>query len=886
MKLIGKTLAHYKVTDQIGSGGMGEVYRAHDTKLDRQVAIKIVPDALSHEPERLTRFEREAKLLASLNHPHIATIFGLEKDDGRHFIVMELIEGEDLGERLRRGRLDVKEAIRIGAQVADALAAAHDQGIVHRDLKPANIKLNENGDAKVLDFGLAKATEGDPGDSRISQSPTVTAGGTTQGVILGTAAYMSPEQARGKPVDKRTDVWAFGCVLHEMLTGHLTFAGETVSDTIARILEREPDWSALPDSTPRRVRRLLERCLAKDMKRRLRDISDVRVELEDTLSETDASDMTVVSRRESQSGNRRGLALGLLIGAVVTAIAMTLSGRDEAVTGSPVTHASFTVPEDVEPAADADVQISPDGRMIAFQAYAGEPTVLYVRDLSETTSRLLLDGGARAPFFSPDGKWIACIRSASPRNELVRVPVGGGTARVLCDLEGIGPGVWSENGNIVIPITVEGGLSVVSAAGDGTRQLTRPDTASGEFGHWSPWILPDNDHVLFTAWKTNLDDAVIKVVSIKTGETRVILNNGLRPMYMPTGHLLYTLRTSLVAVPFDLETLTASGEPVPVMDPAPVDVTSGMVEAFVSQNGTLVYQQANEYKAKLQWLGLDGSVEDILPVEHDFDAIDISPDGDRIVTDIDKDGNSDIYVIDVNNKTMLPITFDGLNNGPIFSPDGKSISFQTMRRGPFEVFTKSANGSGEARPLFELDTGEAWPIQWYPDGSRLLVSRWPFDTGVDIYTYEPSTGKHESIVQSPFSDYNASVSPNGKWLTYESRIDGQRSIFLVSSDLTGPRLSVGPAGAAGVRWSPNSEALYFWIGEDIHRVHVQTDPSLVVGESEVVVPARQHGGRVGDYDIHPDGKRFAAVVNPPNDRSIYLTFNWFNELNRLVPIAD
>ncbi|HLE69052.1 MAG TPA: serine/threonine-protein kinase, partial [Vicinamibacteria bacterium] len=581
----GTRLGPYEIASPLGAGGMGEVFRARDTKLNRDVAIKVLPTAFAQDAERVARFRREAQLLASLNHPNIAAIYGLEESDGVLALALELVEGEDLAERLTRDAIPVDEAVAIAKQIAEGLEAAHEKGIVHRDLKPANLKLTKDGTVKILDFGLAKAYEGEPTtDGALSQSPTMSRQMTEAGVIFGTAAYMSPEQARGGTVDKRADIWAFGVVLFEMLTGKRLFTGETVSDTLAAVLRQEIDWKALPASTPPGLRRLLERCLDRDAKKRLRDIGEARVALEERLGTRD----TV----RTSSGMR---ALPWFLLALVSALALWALWRPAPQPAPPLRlsaelGAAASLATDWGPAAI----LSPDGRLLAFVASpgTGERPLLHLRRLEQLDAAPLAGTeGARDPFFSPDGEWIAFFADG----KLKKVSVSGGAAVTLCDAADERGGTWAEDGTIFF--TAGGqpgvGLSRVSSAGGTPQTLTTPDAASQERTHRWPQALPGGKAVLYTAGSTrgNYEDASLVVHSLASDTRKVLHRGGYHGRYLPSGHLVFIHEGTLFAARLDLDRLELTGQPVPVLAGVSANPDNAGAQFAFSQDGTLVYQR-------------------------------------------------------------------------------------------------------------------------------------------------------------------------------------------------------------------------------------------------------------------------------------------------------
>ncbi len=574
--LIGRTLGHYRVTAKIGEGGMGEVYRANDERLDRDVAIKVLPEAVAGDADRLARFEREAKVLASLNHPNIAALYGLEEHDGRNILVMELVDGEDLSAHIARGAIPVEEALPIALQIAGALEAAHEQGVIHRDLKPANVKVRPDGTVKVLDFGLAKVFEPEGGDPDQSRSPTLTARATQMGVILGTAAYMAPEQARGKPVDKRADIWAFGCVLYEMLVGRRVFEGEDVSLTLAEVMKSQPEWSGLPAATSRPIRRLLRRCLEKDPHRRLRDIGDARIELDDAGQEP----ALAAERRPVRVVRWLPWAVAMVLAGTLLWLLNTVGERPL----EPGLSRRFSLTSEELFGFRPVIALSPDGRHLAYVGRPyGERERLFVFDLHDGTLRdLASTRGANYPFFSPDGGSLAFFAEG----QLRKADLEGGPSQAICDIPDFFGGSWTTTGKIVYG-TPNAGLFVVSTSGGVPRPLTAPPE-NGTVSHRWPHVLPDGDGVLFTVWnQEETRKPSIGWASLATGQKKVVRAAGSRPILFGERYLVYANDGVLTGVDFDPKSATVRGEPVPLVDVVFMEI-DGYAPYGVSDDGLLV----------------------------------------------------------------------------------------------------------------------------------------------------------------------------------------------------------------------------------------------------------------------------------------------------------
>ena len=683
---LGTTLGPYQVTAKIGEGGMGEVYQARDTKLDRDVALKVLPEAFTSDPYRLARFEREAKVLASLNHPNIGSIYGLEEAEGVKALVLELVEGPTLADRIARGPIPLDEALPIAKQIAEALEAAHEQGVIHRDLKPANVKVREDGTVKVLDFGLAKAFQPNATDASVSASPTIsrTAAATQMGMVIGTAAYMSPEQAKGKVIDKRADIWAFGCVLFEMLTGTRVFVAGDVSDTLAYVLTKEIDWTTLPAETPPALGHLLRRCLERDPKRRLRDIGDAWLELEDPLV-LPTSEATrrppLVPRPRVWQRPVPALAIALLLAGVAGLVGVWSVVRPPA--GSLARFVINTPPDGPLTTANPspEVAISPDGARIVYLSGSGVNNTwqLYVRSVEQLDATLLrgTEGGGYAPFFSPDGASVG-FRDGTT---LKQVSVLGGPALTIADVGGGVRGAsWGRDDSIVFATGNSNGLLRIPSVGGEPEVLTTVDPEQGETAHRWPEVLPNGKGVLFTAWSGTDEGSRIAVVSTETGQVTYLLTGGSNPHYSPTGHLVYAVGGTLRAVGFDAERLElTSDNPVPVVE----NVTtkpSGAASFSVADNGSLVYVLGGGGAAgpqrSLVWVDREGGETPLDSPLRGYRRPRVSPDGTRVAVDVFIGGNGDIWIHDLRRGTEAILTTDpAVDDAPLWTPEGDRVVF-------------------------------------------------------------------------------------------------------------------------------------------------------------------------------------------------------------------
>jgi eukaryotic-like serine/threonine-protein kinase len=768
---------------------MGEVYRARDTKLNRDVAVKVLPGAFALDADRLSRFKREAQVLASLDHPNIGAIYGFEDSEGVQALVLQLVEGPTLADRIAQGPMPLEETLPIARQVAEALEAAHEKGVIHRDLKPANVKVTPDGTVKVLDFGLAKLleTEGGVASSQtrayspgLTQSPTITTPAMTQvGVILGTAAYMSPEQARGKPVDRRVDIWAFGVVLFEMLSGVRSFDGETISDVLAKVIEREPDWSSLPADTPRSVRVLLQQCLKKDPRTRLRDIGDARVQLEQLLSgtaEEHVSSTADIADSPAKGSKRRRKAMAIVAAAICGAAAASLgTWVITRSTARSLQTVRFTiVPSPALPNGYDQLVVSPDGKSIVYVSLAiPGGTQLMLRAIDQLDP-VPLKGtlNARIPFFSADGNWIGFFAD----RELKKVSIAGGPAITVCRLTSPPRGAtWGFDDTIIFATgDVSTGLLSVSAAGGEPTVLTTPDAANGEIDHLYPRVLPGGRAVLFTIVTKGATDArQIGLLDVKTAQRRIVLRAGSNAEYIDSGHLVYAEAGTLMAVAFDLSLLEVRSAPVPIAEH--VMTVLGNPVFSTSLNGTIVHVPGAVGVAgagsprSIMWVDRQGREEPLkLPVRT-YTYPRLSPDGTKLAIDI-RDQENDIWVADLQRQTLTRLTFDPGNDFyPVWTPDGRRIVFNSVRAGGGEIFSQLADGTGQVDRLTTTPTGSGphYPYSFAPDGKVLIYQDTTPKTGIDLslLSFDGAAGpfgagksRTEPLVHSPAAETNAEIS--------------------------------------------------------------------------------------------------------------------------------
>jgi len=891
---VGTKLGSYEITSPLGSGGMGEVYRARDAKLHRDVAVKILPDAVIEVPERLARFRREAQALASLNHPHIAAIYGLEEADGQPFLVLELVAGEDLAEKLKRGPIALDEALAFARQVAEALEAAHERGIIHRDLKPANIKVTPEGKVKLLDFGLAKAYSLETPRPDVSQSPTLSREATAAGVILGTAAYMSPEQARGKTLDKRTDVWAFGCVLFEMLTGRKPFEGETVTDLLAAIVKSEPDWSLLPGETPSRVRDVLQRCFRKAPDKRLRDVGEARLAIEATEDGDELSKAVPKRSFFPWWGTAAIAILGALAGGLA---AWVLKGEG----AKQVVRLATVLPLDENLVLSRSrIRVSPDGTKLAYWVGALPNRALAVRPL-ETLEPRIIEGSenGRGGLFSPDGDWIAFI----VQGQLKKARIDGGASLTVADLSAAMSGIyfsgtWGDDGEIVFN-GPSGTLLRVSAAGGTPEEATTLDRGRGEIAHWVPEILPGGKALLYLALVAPSKRQDLVVRSMETGETKVLLEGITGPArYVPTGYLLFAREDNLFSVPFDLRSLELRGEPFPVAQDLEVDVYGEYRTAQfdVSQDGTLVYlvDTPGIRTGSLVWVDRHGKATPVAEERNAYMVPRLSPDGGRIAFAVldEGTGQRDVWVLDRNRGTRTRLTFgDGLSTDPVWSPDGRTIAFASTRSGrSFNLYSLAADGTGEATPLTNPEmTLSAFPRQWLPDGSGLLTQVGGAPS-LDIGLLRVGGSFEEEILLGTrFEELEPSLSPDGKRLAYVSDESGRREVYVRDFPGPGRRWEISADGGDEPLWAPSGRELFYRNGNQMMVVplSVEREPGTPVVLFEGEYERDPYAIDARNYDLSPDGTRFLMirreVESDRRQQQLNVVLNWFEELKRLDP---
>ena len=876
--MIGQSISHYKITSKLGQGGMGEVYRATDTKLNRDVALKVLPEAFAADQERMARFSRKAQVLASLNHPNIASIYGLEDSANKHALVLELVEGEDLSERIKRGAIPLEESLKIALQMAEALEAAHEKGIIHRDLKPANVKITPEGKVKVLDFGLAKALEDEAPATDLTSSPTRT--GTAVGVIMGTAGYMSPEQARGQAVDKRTDIWAFGCVLYEVLTGKQVFSGETVTDILAAIVHKDPDWELLPEGTPRAIQRLLRRCLEKDPHDRLHHIADARIVIRYVLSEpVEDSGVGVATPPPVwwQEPTRLAVVgLMVLVAGVLLGFLLWNLAYDSQPPPPTVTRFSLPLPGDQAIPAQPSLALSPDGTKLVYAAVRDNTMRLYLRTTDQLEAKPI-PGSEHgwSPFFSPDGKWVGFFtHHLQVKGELKKWSLLGGEPVTICEV-GIGRGAsWGEDDTIVFG--KRPGLWRVSSNGG----IPEPLIPEGDL-HF-PQILPGDKAVLFQDWRRT------KVLSLDTGEQSTLMESVRKARYLPTGHLIYQQGNSLLAAPLDLDALELHGSGVPVVDD--VWLAQGMVPKFeVSRSGSLAYVPGSEVDRAdaLVWMDRQGLEEPFLESQTQLYNPRLSPDGKRLTVV----ARRDIWACEIERCALAPLTSE-YSVAPAWSPDSSRLFFTLFDKAP-NISWMSADGSGEPEQVLERDNWQL-PTSVSSNGKVLVFAEWTKRGDMDIFTLRlDGKAKPEPFHVTQFNERHPVFSPDGNWIALTSNRSGRDQIYVKRYPAEGGLLPISTDGGQRPLWAPHSREIFYREGDKMMTASVETEPNLSAGRPRILFEglSRLPPGGVDqpvdqrDYDPTPDGQRFLMVKRGeeslPNQINVVL--NWAEKLKQKVP---
>ena len=882
--MIGKTLSHFEIKARLGEGGMGEVWRAGDSKLGRDVALKILPAEFAADPERLARFEREAKVLASLNHPNIATLFGLETIANPEtdadtppgtFLVMELVEGEDLSERIARGPIPVGEAIPIALQIAEALEAAHEQGVIHRDLKPANVRLTPDGKVKVLDFGLAKAFDPSPaGDTEHSQ--TITSTGTIAGLVLGTAAYMSPEQAAGQPTDRRCDIWSFGVILQEMLTGKRLFDGETISHTLADVLRAPIDLGEAPAKLPPSIRRLIGRCLERDRMRRLRDIGEARIALQDAIDGSDRLDPVADVEVVAEPSKLRFVPWMVAAAAVMLAAIGFVRGPEETTaTVEPTRRFALEVPNsgNTRQGDGRAVAISSDGRSVVTRGGSGAEDMLHIRHMGDFEARAI-EGtvNGRSPVFSPDDRWIAYIDAAG----LQKVRSTGGPPVFLAQFPSSPNGLdWAADGWIYY--AHQGEIwRLPENGGESERLLENDLSASRGFGE--PFMIPGTNALLCSSRTGVGGSGELFVFDLESKEIKALERQGTNPRYLPTGHVLFAQTDRVFVAPFDADELRITGQASPVLERAWVD--QGEVQADIAENGTVVYLPNSRGETQaLVAVNINGRIEELVPEGLPFASINdprISPDGRRVMLSVDTGA---IWMLDLDTQTPTLMTEEGFY--PQWSPDGRELIFGSTRNKTFDIYRRPVDLSRPEEVVLDLENNLR-AGDWTRQGTVVIREEIP-GKGMDLRVW-PDPDDPESLVSlldGPDDELAPIVSRDGKWLAYVSNYSGIDEVYVTAFPEPEARHKISMKGGHSPTWAPDGKTLYYFQSNQMIAISIETDPRFrVTGREELFDGEYVHYRWSRQYDIHPNGDSFVMIKNPPRGNVEVIT-RWFDELERL-----
>lgn len=906
--MIGKTVSHYRIIEKLGQGGMGEVYRAEDTYLHRLVAIKVLPDEFAHDAERLARFQREAEVLSSLNHPNISTLYGLEESEGKRFIVMELVQGETLSHRLLKGPLPVEEALKLCRQIAEGLEAAHEKGVIHRDLKPSNVMITSDEKIKILDFGLAKALAAESAVVAATQSPTITEAMTRAGTILGTAAYMSPEQAKGKPVDKRADIWAFGCILYECLTGKAPFKGETVTETLAKILEGTPDWNLVPPATPSRMKELLHRCLQRNPRERLHDIGDAWIEMQLGLPE--AAEVIPISQRFSLWWillmGTAILVIGILIGlGMMRFLKSVASPTSQPVVRLPVRlepglwldGLRDSAPFGIDHPTQTAMVLSRDSRFVVYAAIIENPgsrdrSQLYLRRLDQWGANPIAgtEGGI-CPFLSADDLWVGFWADGKLR----KVLLDGGIATDLCDVPEPNGFSWGENDQIYFTMGPGSGLSGISASGGKPETLTKPDASRGEYSHRLPHYLPGGRGILFTIMGGSIDtNPRVAILELGTGRWRVLVEDGADARYVRTGHLAFLRQGTLMTIPFDSDSLEIIGQAVPTVADISqalnnVYSSTGAGQFSVSASGSLVCATGGilpELKNSLEWVDLQGNVEPVTSFKAPYFRPRLSSDDQQIAyRTVGKERL--VWILDLNRGTRTRLTSEGRTGQVAWVPGSKKILYGWGETGITNIFCQAVDGSSPMERLTQSGNTQS-PSSCTPDGQTLAFVETSPSTGYDVMLLNIPKRQVTSLLNSRFNEAYPEFSPDGRWLAYVSNESERMEVYVQPFPGPGGKLPISDEGGSEPLWARDGKRLFYRQSNQIRAVDVQSGYGFNFGKPRLLFekPGYGTGTTTRGWDVSLDGKKFLMVKleerKPQPITEMILVLNWFEELKRLA----